>query len=110
VVRGLARRCPNCGEARLFQGYATAKAECTACRHDLEPYRSDDIPAYFTIFIVGHLVVPALLMMERAMTPPLWLHAAIWVPATLFLALAFLPPIKGAVIGVQWALNLKSDR
>jgi len=39
-----------------------------------------------------------------AYRPPLWLHAAIWLPLTVLLALLLLPPIKGALVGLQWAL------
>ena len=43
------------------------------------------------------------------MSPPTWIQMAIWLPLTLGLTLALLPLIKGAVIGVQWALGL-TDR
>jgi uncharacterized protein (DUF983 family) len=36
----------------------------------------------------------------------MWLHFAVWAPLTLILALAMLQPIKGAVIGLQWALYM----
>ena len=58
----------------------------------------------FTIAIVGHVVVGLLLAVEIAYQPPLWLHAAIWLPLTVILALILLPPIKGALVGLQWAL------
>jgi hypothetical protein len=32
------------------------------------------------------------------------LHAALWLPLTVLLALVLLPPIKGALVGLQWAL------
>jgi uncharacterized protein (DUF983 family) len=33
---------------------------------------------------------------------------AIWMPLTLMLTLALLPRIKGAIIGLQWALNVRN--
>jgi len=45
-----------------------------------------------------------LLAVEIVYRPPLWLHAAIWLPLTVILALILLPPIKGALVGLQWAL------
>ena len=33
----------------------------------------------------------------------MWQHLAVWVPLTLIMALGLLQPIKGAVIGLQWA-------
>ncbi len=37
---------------------------------------------------------------------PLWAHMAIWAPLTLILSLILLQPIKGATIGLQWALRM----
>ena len=31
------------------------------------------------------------------------MHLALWIPVTIVLALALIPPIKGIVIGLQWA-------
>ena len=49
-------------------------------------------------------MVGLVLAVEMAYRPPLWLHAAIWLPLTVILALILLPPIKGALVGLQWAL------
>jgi uncharacterized protein (DUF983 family) len=56
--------------------------------------------------VVGHVVVPMLLWTELAFAPPVWLHMTIWPALTLFLSLALLPRIKGAVVGWQWALRM----
>lgn len=101
--RGLRGRCPNCGEGRLFRAFLKVGDACPACGEELFHHRADDAPPYFTIFIVGHIVVPAMLLLETTVTPPLWVHMAVWGPLTLILALAFLPLVKGAVVGLQWA-------
>jgi uncharacterized protein (DUF983 family) len=36
-------------------------------------------------------------------TPSMWVHAMLWGPAILISSLLLLPPIKGALIGLQWA-------
>ena len=59
-----------------------------------------------TIFVVGHIVVPLLLAVERTWRPDPWVHAVLWGPLTLLLTLAILPRIKGALIGLQWALRM----
>lgn len=43
---------------------------------------------------------------EATSTLTLWQHALIWVPLTFGLAIALLQPVKGAVIGLQWALYM----
>lgn len=102
LTHGLHRRCPRCGKGSLIKGYLTMRKSCSHCGLAFEPYRADDGPAYFTILIVGHLVVPGLLLMERSLHPPEWVQMAFWMPFTLLVTLAFLPFIKGAVIAAIW--------
>ncbi|QEX21348.1 hypothetical protein FRZ61_12730 [Hypericibacter adhaerens] len=102
LKRGFTRRCPRCGQGSLFKGYLTMADQCSHCGLAFEPYRSDDVPAYFTILIVGHIVVPGLLALEKTVHPEYWVQMAIWMPVTLFGTLALLPFIKGAVIGTIW--------
>jgi uncharacterized protein (DUF983 family) len=108
LLRGIGRSCPQCGESRLFSRYVTVVPVCPHCGLDIDAYRADDAPPYFTIFVVGHIVVPGMLLLEQNVHPPSWVHMVTWVPVTLLLTLALLPPIKGAVIGAQWALRMKS--
>jgi len=106
--RGFARRCPSCGVGRLYHGYVKQQPQCSHCGEDLLQYRADDAPAYFTILIVGHIVVPAILLLEMYYHPPTSLHLMLWIPLTLALTVFLLPRIKGALIGLQWALQLRS--
>ena len=68
--------------------------------------RADDAPAYFTMAIVGHLVIGGLLALEQAYAPPTWVHMSIWLPLTLVLSLVLLPIVKGALVGLQWAYRM----
>lgn len=76
----------------------------------LEAYRADDAPAYFVIFIVGHIVVPLVLMVEKLWEPALWVHAMLWMPLSIGLSLLLLPRVKGAVIGLLWALRIRTPQ
>ena len=69
-------------------------------------HQADDAPPYFTIFIVGHIVVPIALIVERTYQPPLIVHAAIFSVLAVILTLISLPMVKGAVVGLQWALRM----
>jgi uncharacterized protein (DUF983 family) len=101
--RGFRCRCPNCGQGRLFRAYLKVVDRCTVCGTELFHHRADDAPPYFVILITGHLVVPIALIVETELAPPLWLHAVIWGPLTVALVLALLQPVKGAIVGWQWA-------
>jgi uncharacterized protein (DUF983 family) len=70
-------------------------------------FRADDVPAYFTIAIVGHIVVTGLLLMESLLHSPAWLQAAIWLPATLLLSFGLLPFIKGAAMAAIYCSHRK---
>lgn len=106
MMRGLMCRCPACGEGRVFGRYLKVEYACKACGEELHHHRADDAPPYFTVLILGHIIVSVVLAVEIAWTPPLWVHMALWIPLTSALALAMLPPIKGALVGLQWALYM----
>lgn len=104
MLRGLALKCPACGVGKMFRAYLKVADHCPHCGEALHHHRADDAPPYFTIVIVGHIVVSLLLTVEMAYRPPLWVHAAIWLPLTIIMSLLLLPPIKGALVGLQWSL------
>jgi len=106
ILRGLSSRCPACGEGKLFDGYLAVQHACPSCGEELHHHRADDAPPYFTILIVGHLIVSLVLGVEVAFKPPLWIHFMLWIPLTIISALAVLRPIKGGVVGLQWALYM----
>lgn len=102
--RGLAGRCPSCGEGRLFAGYLRVAPRCAACGAEFGRLRADDAPPYFTIFLVGHLLVPPALWVERAWQPAMWVHMALWLPLFATAGILLLRPIKGATLG--WMMKL----
>lgn len=104
--RGFRQRCPRCGEGHLFRAYLKVWDACPKCGEELHHNRTDDAPPYFTILVVGHIVVGGVLAMEKALTPPTWVHLAVWLPLTLLSSLWLLPRIKGALVGLQWALHM----
>lgn len=107
--RGIRGACPACGKGRLFTGYAQLNSTCSRCGTPFTPHRADDAPPYFTILILGHIIVPSMLLLEVLAHPPTWVQLALWLPLTLVLALVLLPRVKGAVIGLQWALDIRRD-
>lgn len=106
LKRGFMGRCPQCGEGRIFGKYLKVNATCDHCGLHLEGHRADDMPPYIVITIVGHIMVGLNLAFEQHADWPMWLHFAVWPPLTLILSLALLQPVKGALIGYQWALKM----
>jgi uncharacterized protein (DUF983 family) len=103
IGRGFVGRCPNCGQGKLFRAFLKVVDECGACGEQFHHHRADDLPAYLSIVVVGHVVI--FLMVELAMQAtisPMVLLLTL-IPLALVLAFALIQPIKGAVIGLQWA-------
>ena len=103
IWRGARKRCPQCGEGRLFDGYTTTAETCSVCGLTISEHRADDAPPYITIMIVGHLIVPLALVTERVFDPAVWVQFAVWGPLILLATLWMLPISKGAMVGLQWA-------
>lgn len=90
----------------MFSSYLKVAPACDACGEELHHHRADDMPAYFVIMIVGHIVVLAATAVEVAFQPDYWIHAALWGPLTLALTLSLLVPVKGMIVGLQWQLGM----
>jgi uncharacterized protein (DUF983 family) len=103
--RGLAERCPACGKGALYRRYLKVASPCAVCGHDNAQYPADDAPPYFTILIVGHLVIAPLLFTGFILTWPVGWVVATTLPSIAILTLLLLPRVKGAVIGLHWAIH-----
>ena len=101
LLAGLACRCPNCGQGRLYDGFLKLADRCEACRFELGHADSGDGPAVFVIIIVGFLMVFAALFTEIAVNPPVWVHLIVWLPLGAGLCLVLLRPMKGLMIAAQ---------
>jgi len=104
--RGFKLECPACGEGKLMRAYLKVADRCPHCGEDLSHHQADDAPPYFTILLVGHIIVPAMLSAEVIWHPPMWVDFVIWLPMIAILSVLLLPRIKGAVVGLQWAMGM----
>lgn len=107
LMRGLARLCPRCGQGKMFSGYLSVRHDCGSCGMEFEPLRSDDAPPYFTLFIVGHVMISLYVAAWRLLDVPLWAQAVFWCGTTLVLSLVLLPFIKGGVMAVIFTTKAK---
>jgi uncharacterized protein (DUF983 family) len=106
LLRGWRRKCPCCGKGDLLKNYLKVNDTCTVCREELHHHRADDGPAYLTILIVGHIMVPLLHIVFVHYRPePLTLFT-IFAVGSVGLSLYLLPRLKGVIIGFQWARHM----
>lgn len=102
ILRGFRERCPRCGKGAIFRALLKLSENCSECGEKLGDIRADDLPAYLTVLVVGHIVVPALLLTERYNFST-WTELAVAVPVALLLIAYLLPRFKGATAGLLWA-------
>ncbi len=103
---GFRARCPHCGEGKLFVSFLGVVPACDKCGEEMHHHRADDLPAYLVVVIVGHIVLGAFMGIEATSTLSTWQHLAIWTPLTIVMALGLLRPVKGAIVGLQWAFYM----
>ncbi|MEW7006894.1 DUF983 domain-containing protein [Lentilitoribacter sp. EG35] len=106
MKRGFKSSCPKCGTGRLFDKYVKVTNQCSNCGEDLHHHRADDLPAYLVVMIIGHIVVAGFMFAEMSYQLAVWQHLLIWIPITAISSLLLLQPVKGAVVGLQWALRM----
>lgn len=110
VIRGLACKCPRCGEGPLFQGFLKPVSKCESCGLDLTFAAETEGPAVFIILIVGFIIVGAAATVEALFHPPPFVHLLLWLPSVVILALALMRPLKATMIAIQYRHKAEEGR
>jgi uncharacterized protein (DUF983 family) len=105
-LRGLACKCPSCGDGKVFNGFLSVTPVCEACGEDLSHQRADDLPAYLNIFVVGHVVIGAMMVLMTFDVLGMWATMAVTIVLCVASAFLLMRPLKGMVVGTQWALRM----
>ena len=108
LTRGLSGKCPACGEGSLFRAYLKRRDACPCCGESFQGLDADDGPAWLTIMIVGHVIIPLLYILETRAALSYSLEAAMLVLVTIALVLFVLPFAKGLFIANLWWNERKS--
>jgi len=102
IRRGLARRCPRCGEGAVLTGYLARVPVCASCGEDLAHISADDGPAWATLIVVGHVLAPFLIILGRDERIPIWIAIAALTAMMLAGVWWCLPRFKGLFIALIW--------
>ena len=102
IWRGATGRCPRCGEGALFARFIRPFTHCPECGQDWSFQRADDLPAYLSILITGHLLAPVIILLIAEYEFGPGLAAAIILPLAVIMLIGLLQPAKGVVIALQW--------
>lgn len=95
-------KCPNCGQARLIQGYLKPIEQCPSCGERYGHIRSDDAAPWLTILIVGHILVPLMVAVEAADRWPQAFSIIFWPLMGIVLGGLVLPRAKALFIALIW--------
>jgi len=102
IWRGARRRCPRCGEGRLFAKYLKLVEHCATCGEDYREIHADDMPPWLTIIIVGHVLISSILSVELNFDPSPWAEIIGWPLLGAILTVLILPISKGIVASIIW--------
>ena len=103
LQRGARGRCPACGKGRLFVSYLKPIAQCHECAENLTRYQTADFAPYVVTFVIGLIFTPIALALTASGASDFMLP--ILLIAAVVSALLLLPPMKGAALGLLWAVN-----
>lgn len=103
-LQALKCKCPRCHVGDLYKVGLNAdlRPTCAECGLDFSKNDSADGPAVFMIFVLGFLLVPLALLFDAYVSPPLWVHAILWLCVALGMTIGMLKPLKSFVIAQQY--------
>jgi uncharacterized protein (DUF983 family) len=103
-LAGVNCKCPKCSDAQLYPSLLSFKMKdtCESCRLDLTQNDSADGPAVFLVFVLGLVIVPAALILDLSIQPPMWVHGVLWAPLTVLLSVVTLKPVTSYILALQY--------
>jgi uncharacterized protein (DUF983 family) len=104
LLRGVSRKCPRCGVGSLFAGYLKRVESCPHCGESFDGVDADDGPAWLTIGLVAHIIVPLLIFLESAELLSYPVEMAVLLGVTIVSSLALLPLCKGLFLAAVWSI------
>lgn len=110
INRAVCGRCPKCGKGKLFAGFLKVVPACAHCGEPLGHIRADDGPAWLTILIIGHIMLPIIFSFGPNMPLPNIIMMPLLVLVACVLMAAILPLAKGLFVGVVWHQATKQNK
>jgi uncharacterized protein (DUF983 family) len=82
---------------------------CSECGEPYAHFRTDDAAPWLTILVVGHVIVPIVLIFEQALQLAMGITLAIWLPVIVLLTLVLLPRCTGVIAALMWAVKAEGS-
>jgi uncharacterized protein (DUF983 family) len=86
----------------LFQNLLEVRPACTRCGLDLTRVDTGDGAVVPVLLVLGALIVGLAFWVEFTFSPPLWVHAILWLVVAIPLAVVMIRFAKAALIIQQY--------
>lgn len=103
-------RCPCCGKGRLFGGYLGLRAACPDCGESFAGIHADDGPAWLTLLITLHIMVPVMLISQTGDLISSWPKLLVILLAACVIMFLLLPPVKGFFVAMIWLTRRRKTK
>lgn len=94
----------------MFKGIIAFAPSCSICGLDFSAFNVGDGAASFLILIVGAIVTGLAMWLELSVSPPWYVHAALWLPLTLLLSLGLMRAAKALLLALEFRHNAREGR
>ncbi len=109
IWRGMAGRCPACGQAPIFDGYLKVHPVCAVCAAPLGAMPADDAPPYIAMLVVAHAIgIVVVLIFHFGLAPNMFAYGFLLL-LLIGVCMIALRIAKGAVIGILLKLGRKRE-
>jgi len=95
-------KCPRCGVGPLFKTLLEVQPACANCGLDLSKVDVGDGAVVPVLMVLGAIIVILAFWVEFTFSPPLWVHAILWLVVTAPLAILMMRFAKAALIIQQY--------
>lgn len=109
VLRGVRHRCPECGHGKLYARYLKQASECSACGAPIGKIRAEDGPPWLTVLFLGPFLAGLTFFSARQENWPIWIKLPALSVFAITAVLILLPRMKGAIIGLFWAMGAQEQ-
>jgi uncharacterized protein (DUF983 family) len=105
LATAFTHRCPSCQEGSLYAGLLRLKDTCNLCGLDYSEHDVGDGPAFFTITLLGFVVVGLAFALEIFVRPSYAVHAAVVLGAMALLTPVCLRFFKSYLIALKYKVH-----
>jgi uncharacterized protein (DUF983 family) len=102
------KRCPACQQGSVFEKCVVVRPACASCAQDFRRYELGDGAVFFVIILANTLLMSLAVAVEFAASPPLWVHALLWIPLTFLLVFGLMRITKGWLLHKAYRLEQAS--